>query len=164
MLLSPETRAEYIEGYARGPSRLKEALARVPEGARKWRPAPGRWSAHEIVCHCADAEVNGASRIRYLLAEREPLIVAYDQDEWARCFDYHSHPVGLALQTIETVRANTTAVLRRLPEEAWAREGKHTESGRYTVEDWLKIYADHLESHARQIEANLAAWEESAEG
>ena len=42
--------------------------------------------------------------------------------------------------------------------EAWAREGTHTESGRYTAEHWLKTYAEHLEIHARQIERNLEAW------
>ncbi len=59
---------------------------------------------------------------------------------------------------VDAVRANTTALLRRLPEIAWTKVGRHTESGRYTAEDWLTIYADHLENHARQIEANLAAW------
>ena len=45
------------------------------------------------------------------------------------------------------------------PDEAWAREGRHTESGRYRAEDWLRIYADHLEGHARQIENNVALWQ-----
>ena len=35
-------------------------------------------------------------------------------------------------------RANTVVLLRRLPEEAWAKEGRHTASGRYTALDWLK--------------------------
>jgi len=67
--------------------------------------------------------------------------------------------VDVALATVRAVRANTAAILRRLPEEAWTREGRHTASGRYTALDWLGIYAEHLEIHARQIEANLAAWE-----
>jgi hypothetical protein len=73
-------------------------------------------------------------------------------------FDYHAAPLEPALAVVEAVRTNTAALIRRLPDEAWAREGRHTESGRYTAEDWLKIYADHLEGHARQIEANVAAW------
>jgi hypothetical protein len=59
---------------------------------------------------------------------------------------------------VDAVRANTTALLRRLPEEAWGRVGRHTQSGRYAAEDWLRIYAAHLEDHSRQIEANVAAW------
>jgi hypothetical protein len=33
----------------------------------------------------------------------------------------------------------------------WAREGTHSDSGRYTAEDWLKIYAAHGHEHSQQI-------------
>lgn len=160
MSLSQAERESLIQQYADGPARLKTALAQVPEEALKWRPAPGQWSAHEIVCHCADSETNAATRIRYLAGEKDALILGYDQDAWAVTFDYHSHPVGPALALVEATRANTAALIRRLPDEVWQREGRHTESGRYTAEDWLRIYAEHLEGHARQIEDNLAAWRE----
>lgn len=158
MTLSHAERQTLIEQYAAGPARLRAALATVPAGAVKWRPAPKEWSAHEIVCHCADSETNGYARIRYVLSEKDQVIQGYDQDRWAVTFDYHAAPLEPALAVVEAVRANTAALIRRLPDEAWAREGRHTESGRYTAEDWLKIYADHLEGHARQIEANVAAW------
>jgi hypothetical protein len=161
MKLDASERAALVDRYARGSERLKAALADVPEEARKWRPGPAKWSAHEVVCHCADSESNAALRIRYLLAEKDPLIVGYDQDVWARVLDYHAHPLEPALATVEAVRANTTALLRRLPAEAWSREGRHTESGRYTASDWLTIYAEHLEKHSRQIERNLEAWRKS---
>jgi hypothetical protein len=32
-------------------------------------------------------------------------------------------------------------------------------SGPYADADWFRIYAEHLEVHARQIERNLAAWQ-----
>ncbi|MBI2491264.1 MAG: DinB family protein [Candidatus Rokubacteria bacterium] len=147
-----------IQRYAAGPRRLKAALATVPAEALTWRPAPGEWSAHEVVCHCADSETNSYARIRFLVAEPDPVIQGYDEAQWARTFDYHAHPLEPALATVEAVRANTTALIRRLPAEAWRRVGRHTESGRYTAEDWLRIYAEHLENHARQIEANVAAW------
>ena len=161
MPLTVSQREDLIRRYEAGPARLKAALAKVPPEAMKWRPGPGKWSVHEVVCHCADSEANGALRIRYLVAESDPLIVGYDQDEWARVFDYHTLPLEPALRTIEAVRASTTVLLRALPEEAWRKEGRHSESGRYSAQDWLRIYSDHLEKHARQIERNLAAWQES---
>ena len=74
---------------------------------------------------------------------------------------YAAGPARLkaALAVVEAVRTNTLALIGRLPETAWTREGRHTESGRYTAEDWLKIYADHLEGHARQIEKNVELWQ-----
>jgi hypothetical protein len=155
---SATERQDLIRRYAEGPALLRAAFEKVPAEARQWRPAPDKWSAHEVIVHCADSESNASLRIRYLGAEKEPLIVGYDQEQWAKTFDYHSHPVDVALRTVEAVRANTVPLLRRLPESAWTREGKHTESGRYTGDDWLTSYATHLENHTRQIERNLEAW------
>ena len=161
--MTPTERESSIERYANGPGRLREALATVPVEAMQWRPKAGEWSAHEVVVHCADSETQAASRIRILASEKEPLILGYDQETWARDFDYHAHTVDLALAVVDAVRANTAALLRRLPERVWQREGRHTESGRYTAEDWLRIYAEHLEGHAQQIEGNVAAWRQRAD-
>jgi hypothetical protein len=158
MALTAAERDALIRRYGEGPSRLRAALSTVSTQALKWRPAPGEWSAHEVVCHCADSETNAYARIRYLAAEPEPLVVDYDQAHWAVTFDYHSYPLDLALATVDAVRAGTLALLRRLPESAWTRVGRHTASGRYGAEDWLQIYAAHLHDHAAQIEANVAAW------
>jgi hypothetical protein len=156
--MTREEREALVAQYARGPERLRAALARVPEQALQWRPGEGKWSAHEVVVHCADSETNAALRIRYLLAEPQPLIVGYDQEAWARLFDYHAQPLEDALAATTLARARTVPLLRGLGDSDWAKEGRHTESGRYTAEDWLRIYAAHLEGHAAQIERNLQAW------
>ena len=158
MGMSQAERVTLIEQYARGPARVREALAKVPKEALQWRPAAGKWSVHEVVVHCADSETNAALRIRYLLAEKEPLIVGYDQDAWARLFDYHAQPLEDALAATAAARGRTVPLLRSMTEADWAKAGRHTESGPYTASDWLCVYAAHLEGHASQIERNLAAW------
>ena len=158
MAMSREEREALVEQYARGPGRIREALGRVPREALQWRPEPGKWSAHEVVVHCADSETNAAMRIRYLVAEKEPLIVGYDQDAWARLFDYHAQPLEESFAAAAAARARTVPLLRAMTEADWKREGRHTESGPYTAEDWLRIYAAHLEGHAGQIERNVEAW------
>ena len=60
---------------------------------------------------------------------------------------------------MDAVRANTVPLLRRMSDEDWKREGSHSESGRYSAETWLDVYALHLEKHAGQIERNLAQWQ-----
>jgi hypothetical protein len=130
----------------------------VPEAALAWRPGAGKWSVHEVVVHCADSETNAALRIRTLIAEKEPLVVGYDQDAWARVLDYPAQPLEDSLVATSAARRRTVPLLRRLTDAEWAKEGRHTESGRYTAEDWLRIYAAHLEGHAKQIERNVEAW------
>lgn len=158
MTLTREVRNRLIEQYAVGPARLRAALTALPVEVWQWRPAPGAWSAHEIICHCADSETNAYGRLRYLVAERDVVIAGYDQDAWAVTFDYHRLPLEPALATVEAVRANTSALLRQLPDAAWQHAGRHSESGRYSAEDWLRTYAVHLADHAGQIAANGAAW------
>ena len=162
MAMSHDEREALIEEYARGPERIREALARVPKAALSWRPEAGKWSVHEVVVHCADSETNAALRIRTLIAEKEPLIVGYDQDAWTRVLDYQAQPLEDSLAATSTARGRTVPLLRRLTDAEWRKEGRHTESGRYTAEDWLRIYAAHLKGHAKQIERNVEAWTASS--
>ncbi len=156
--MTPKERLALIDRYAAGPARLSAAVARVPVAALPWRPAPGKWSVHEVVGHCADSETIASTRIRFVVGEERPTILGYDQDRWAQRFDYHAQPLALALAQVTQVRAWTSELLRRFPDEYWTRAATHTESGRYGAEIWLAIYAEHLEEHARQIERTLAAW------
>ena len=162
MSLTPQEREDLIQRYAAGPARLRAAFLRVPEAARTWRPAPGKWSAHQVVVHCADSETTSAARIRWVLAEKNATIQGYDQDVWAEVLEYEAHPADAALAAVDAVRANTVPLLRRMTAAQWARTGTHTEIGPYSAEGWLQIYADHLETHSRQIERNIAAWQERA--
>ena len=158
MAYGPDERETLIRRYEEGPRRLREALAKVPAEAMKWRPSEGKWSAHEVAVHCGDSETIAAGRIRFLVSEKNPLIAGYDQAQWARTLDYHALPLEPALAAVEAVRANTAALLRRLPESAWSSAGTHTEAGPYTAEDWLRTYAEHVEKHSRQIERNAQEW------
>lgn len=158
MPLTAAERSAFLDRFEAGPALLRAAWAEVPGAARQWRPAEGKWSAHEVIVHCADSEAYGHTRIRLVLAEAEPLIVGYDENVWARTFDYQAHDVELAFRTIEAVRANTAACLRRLPEAAFNKVGRHSHSGEYTDGDWFRIYAEHLEVHAAQLRRNIAAW------
>jgi hypothetical protein len=56
-----------------------------------------------------------------------------------------------ALEAFRSSRETTTQLLGLMTEDDWKREGTHTESGRYTTENWLTIYAAHAHNHAAQI-------------
>lgn len=144
------TRAKLISRYKGGYDDVVKALKRVGPKKLDIRPAPGEWSPRDVVHHLADAEMTSAIRLRRLIAEHRPTIVGYDQDEFARRL-YYSRPIKASLAAFKAARQATGELLDRLTEEQWTREGTHTESGRYTVEDWLKIYAAHAHDHAKQI-------------
>ena len=143
-------RRRLIEQYRRGYDDVADALAGCTEADLDARPRPDAWSPREIVHHLADSEMTSAIRLRRLIAEEQPVIHGYDQDEFARRL-YYDRPIEASLAAFRAARAATVEILERLSPEQWARAGRHTESGAYSVEGWLAIYAVHAHKHADQI-------------
>ena len=144
------TRAKLVAQYKDGYRVVMEALAGATDGELDARPAPGKWSAREIVHHLADSEMTSAVRLRLLLASENPAILGYDQDEYARRLHYE-RPIAASLDAFKAARQTTGELLDLMTEADWLREGTHSEVGRYTPEKWLEIYGVHAHDHAQQI-------------
>ena len=149
--MTPADRKELIAKYAAGYDEVMESLEGFPAASLTAHPLPGKWSAREIIHHLADSEMASAMRLRQLLDEDNPVIHGYDQDKRATRLKYNERDTAPAFDAFRAARATTTQVLALMTEDDWQREGTHTESGRYTVEDWLRIYAAHAHGHADQI-------------
>ena len=150
MTSAPE-RQQLIEQYELGFDEVERALADFPREQLTAKPLPGKWSASEIVHHLADSEMRAAVRLRQLLTEDRPVIQAYDQELYAARLNYNERDIAPALDALRGARATTAQLLASMNEDDWARAGTHSESGRYTAEDWLTIYAAHAHNHAAQI-------------
>jgi len=149
--MTREERQALIEQYRSGYEEVAGSLDGFPEEALSAHPLPGKWSAREIVQHLADSEMNSAIRLRKLLTEESPLIQGYDQDEYAARLRYNEREIAPALDALRAARATSAQLLDTMSDADWSREGTHTESGRYTADDWLRIYAAHAHNHAAQI-------------
>jgi hypothetical protein len=79
--MDSRTRKQLIEQYKDGYRVVAEALAGAGAEELDARPAPGKWTAREVVHHLADSEMTSAVRLRLLLAVDNPAILGYDQDE-----------------------------------------------------------------------------------
>jgi hypothetical protein len=143
------TRRQLIERYRSGPAVLEQALAEVPEADLDH--ASDGWTPRQVIHHVADSEMTSAIRLRRLLAEDRPQLAGYDEELFARRLHYSERPLEGSLEAVRGARASSVALLEVLSEEEWAREGTHSESGRYGVTDWLRIYAAHCHDHAEQI-------------
>lgn len=112
------------------------------------------WSARQVIHHMADSEAQSYVRLRRLLAELPGSeIQGYDESAWAECdsLGYRVLPIEPALAVIAAVRASSHLVLQQLAEGDLARYGIHTESGHYTLADWLAIYTRHPREHGDQL-------------
>jgi hypothetical protein len=151
--MTPEERKRLIEQYGAGYETVERSVAAFPRASLAKRPIPGKWSAREIVHHLADSEMESARRLRRLLAEDRPQILAYDQEDYATRFCYNEREdIQPSLDALRGARATTAQLLATMTDEDWSREGVHPEHPRYTVENWLQIYAAHAHNHAAQID------------
>jgi len=129
---------------------MADALAAVPEDKLNSTQMVDEWTPRQIAHHVADSETMSYIRLRRLLSEERPVIQAYDEAAWARRLHY-DRPIEASLAVVRAVRASSAELLATLSEAEWAREGTHSDSGRYTMEDWLRIYVAHCHDHADQI-------------
>jgi DinB superfamily len=149
--MTPDERQKLIAQYKDGYSEVLRHLNDFPEDSLTAHPIPGKWSAAEIVHHLADSETTSGLRLRRLLVEDHPLIQGYDQDEYAAKLHYNKRDINPSLEAFRSARASTAQLVDLMTEQDWQREGTHSESGAYSVQDWLRIYAAHAHNHAAQI-------------
>jgi len=160
--MTTEERQQLIAQYKAGADEVNAALEGFPQDKLNAHPIDGKWSAAEIVHHLGDSETTSGLRLRRLLSEDHPLIQGYDQDVYAKELRYNEREMGPSLDLFRSTRACTAQLFDFMTDEDWRREGTHSESGSYSAEDWLKIYAAHAHNHAAQIRRLREALAEAA--
>ena len=144
---------QLVQRYGAGVSVVEAALIDITEDELDRRTSDG-WSARMVVHHLADSETNSYLRLRRLLVEPAPtLIQGYDEALWAASdvLGYQSLPIERSMQVFRAVRSASAQILERIGADDLDRAGVHSESGPYTLRDWVEIYAAHAEDHAAQI-------------
>ena len=152
------TRSELLELYSRAYNDLISALEEIPKEMWLYKPAPNKWSVHEVLIHIADSEVNSFARARKIICEPGSTVMAYDENIWAVKLNYHDQSIEDSLELFRQLRMMTYNVIKNLPEETWQNFIIHPDNGKMTLDDWLKVYADHIPVHINQIKRNLNEW------
>ena len=157
-----EEREQLIAQYKGGYDEVVKALESFPADRLTAHPIPDKWSAAEIVHHLADSETASGLRLRRLLVEDHPLIQGYDQDAYAARLNYNEREIAPSLAAFRYARETAAQLFEFMTDADWHKEGTHSESGSYSSEDWLRIYAAHAHNHAAQIRRLREALSESA--
>ena len=147
--MDTERRKELIRKYREGHRAGVEALAGVRDEELD-RSASGEWTPRQIAHHLADSEMMSAIRLRRLVAEHSPVLTGYDEMEFARALT-RDRPIEPSIEAMRWARESSAQIMDRLTEQEWKRTGTHSESGPYSVEMWLEVYAAHPHDHAAQI-------------
>ena len=142
---------EPMQVLASTPSYIKSIVGGLgPEQANR-APAPGKWSAREIVCHLADCEVVFAYRLRQTLAEDQHVIQPFDQEKFAA--NYFGCQLQEALAAFGAVRNWNLALLRSVSPELHSKPVTHPERGAMTFFTIVETMAGHDRNHLGQLDA-----------
>ena len=151
--MEADERSRLIARYKNGHRVVADALHGATEEDLD-RVVDGDWTPRQIAHHLADSEMMSAIRIRRLLSEDEPVIHGYNEKAFAMKLT-GDRPIEPSLEAMRWARETSAQVLERMTEKDWLRAGTHTESGPYSADDWLRIYAAHAHDHADQIKLAL---------
>ena len=111
------------------------------------------WSPRQVIHHMADSETQSYARLRKLIAEPGSVIQGYDEGKWAEnpTLGYQSLPVEDSVAVIKAVRKSSYELIKRLSNEELLNKCTHSESGEYSVKNWLDTYTNHPTDHLNQI-------------
>jgi len=159
---TPQQYTKRILGYVDGKDPLKvqkstakklqKLIKSLSKKQMKRRPAPERWSIAEILAHLADTEVVSSWRMRLIMGSDGTPILGFDQDAWAKTFDYANRDPKHSLRVFRTLRENNLALLKSVPRKLWENHGMHSERGKETIAVIVRMFAGHDMNHLQQIE------------
>jgi hypothetical protein len=142
------------EVQAATPSALRDLVEAAGDRLRE-PPAPGEWSVLQIAGHILDGEVVSTARYRWVLAQDEPPLVAYDQELWVERLRHAEADPGQVLDLFDALRAANLLLWERSSETQRARVGIHEERGPESFELMFRLIAGHDRNHLEQAREAL---------
>jgi hypothetical protein len=128
---------------------IAECLEAIGPNRIDFPPAPGKWSAAQIVCHLADCEIVFAFRLSQTLAEDGPTIQPFDQEKWAK--RYTGVPAAEAFAAFSALRNWNLRLIRDALPGAAGRMMTHPERGTMTFQSAVETMAGHDLNHLGQL-------------
>ncbi len=152
----PDPRKAVLDRYAEGGLLLPQASSNLTADLSTARPGPGLWSIAELVAHLLDADLVLAERMKRVIAEDDPPLIAFDEAAWVDRLDSHAMPVDEATALFAANRKWMARVLGAQGEAAFARSGVHAELGRMTLAELIVKANGHLDHHLKFLYAKRA--------
>lgn len=148
---SPEARAGRVRTIADLPAKLRAAVDGLSEEQLDTEYRPGGWSVRQTVHHVGDSHLNSVIRFKLALTEDEvPTIRPYYEDRWAELGD-SKLPVDVSLKMIDGIHTRWKALLDSMSEDDFQKKFIHPETGEWTLDAALALYAWHSLHHTAHI-------------
>jgi hypothetical protein len=152
---SPVKYAPVVDALRRAPLIIIPMVQEAPPAILKKRPAPGKWSIHEHMCHLAHVHQLFMSRLELILRDPRPTIVPYFPDRQDADDLLLGMDLDEAMRRYDADRATLVRRLETLDDVEWERTAEHPEYERYSVLIMFRHLALHDFLHGYRIEQIL---------
>ena len=154
---------DYVDELVTSVHAMAARLRRVSDADAARRPAPGQWSAKEVVGHLVDSASHNHQRFVRARWQDDLVFEGYQQDEWVSAQDYQAAPWGELVDLWESYNDHLARVMRGVAEDvrlreltvhnldelAWQTVPRERPA---TLDYFMRDYVGHLRHHLRQIE------------
>lgn len=117
--------------------------------------APGVWTVRENVVHLWESDLAAIHRMRRIIAEELPLLIAYDETHFVQRLDYRTADLALVAESFRLGRLlmadSLEHALRTHGPSVFDRAGVHNQRGTVTLGQFVSIYIDHVNHHLRIV-------------
>ena len=143
-------RAKLTQTIKTLPTDIAAAVAALSDQQLDTPYREGGWTLRQTVHHVADSHMNAYLRFKLALTEDVPTIRPYHEDRWADLVD-SKMPVGVSLKIIGGIHERWVNLLESMTDADYAKELEHPDSGRWTLDEFLSLYAWHARHHTAHI-------------
>ena len=147
---SPEARQGRIKTIAELPERLRATVAGLSDTQLDTAYRPGGWTVRQTAHHVPDSHANAFIRFKLALTEGTPTIRPYYEDRWAELGDAKL-PVEVSLKMAEAIHERWVALLDSMSDTDYQKTFIHPETGEWTLDGALALYAWHSLHHTAHI-------------
>jgi hypothetical protein len=144
-----------LDQYEKGGDKLRAGIAGLSVQDLLWTPPPdagiGKWSIQQIVLHLMDADLISTARMKLIIAEDHPTILAFNEDKFTANLFYEKQDAAMAVEILDLNRRQFAIALRKVTPSAFLRTGNHNERGTITLGQLVGFVIEHLDNHLKFI-------------
>lgn len=146
-----DNRALIIARLVQHVEELHGFLDGLTDEQQRERPAPDKWSLHEIAMHVCEMQEVFIERLARMLVEDRPVITPFEPDKARREGLYFTENLSKRMAEFAVRRETFVALLQSLSDKQWKLEGEHPQMMHYTVEKCMEALMRHEEHHLYQM-------------
>jgi DinB superfamily len=144
--------ATVIERLDAGARTIDAFTRTAPPDLARFRPAPEKWTMHEIIGHLDYEErLDFRTRIDMTLHAPNEEWPRIDPERWVKEQDFNAQPLADLLAQFLDERRRSLEWLYGLQDKDWAITHRHPRLGEFTAASLLCAWAAHDALHVRQI-------------